>query len=719
MRRTQALVLALQAVLFSSILFAGLSIPGAHAQTPSLDYVLQDRPSDVMTPDAPVGAVPSSPRSDPLDLLELTIREPSEALFQFDIKTTHPWGGQSTVSDTFTGYDLILDFQPSGMREPVRILVHGWAGVDNPDAVRIFYVRLCATLTMFCPPDGDLEYTTGDVLSITLPKFFLTHETPLKAANARAWPDTIERDSQLANLYLRGVHGQRITTGLGPGEAAIADRAPDDGFAPPYIVRRGLGVRDLTVIPESTIVSSDGQTSINVAVKNTATHRRLIQLTATALPDDGQEAWGVEITPSLNLAAGETSNVTLRLDPHDGEANGIRSQKIRINATSVHEGGIGTIVEERFGAAPALVEGVNRVYIHSLPTPPSPYSGLPFVGSGPSFLSRNEKDPSADDSRLVAMFSQLSLLGAANPVVVKREAASATQVAGRWYDAFPGRAHVGSVPVEAHLEFQTDGASTGPLTMHVFDDHRVLLASGTMDASFESGRNPVELDLLWAPDATMIGGPVPHIEVLINYEPEAPSNAAVWAGQFALVPGLSYFDITVDELERSSRWLGGPRVTLSPAEARDAFVNPGRVTVFNVDLRNEDAAEQTVEVSLRNRSAEWNVEIRPATRLAIAPQQSVRLGIVVTAPGDASEGSRLLFELVAQRPDEGLDLSALTFMVVATSGVDIENETYAAGAGDADLGRRSGTGTPGVEWVGITAVVVGVAVGTRVRRRQD
>ena len=718
MRQPKFLASSVLIVVCFTMVVASWSLPTVHAQGPSDNYIVSDLASDVTTPDVPLGAVPPSPRSDPLDILELTITEPSEALFQIDVRTSQPWGGASTVSDTFTGYDLILDFQPTGFHEPVRILAHGWGGVDNPSAVSIYFVRFCATLSMFCTPDGDLKYTTGEVLSITLPKHYLTRDTPLKAASARAWPETVERGAQLANLRLQVSYGQRITSGFGPGEAAIADRAPDDGFAPPYVVRRGLGVRDLTVVPESTIISSDGQTSINVAVRNGATHRRLIQLTANALPGEGEEPWTVAITPSLNLAAGETANATLRLEPRGGDPHEIRSQTIRINATSMHEGGIGTVVEERFGAAPGLVEGVNRVFVHALPTAPSTFSGLPFAPTVPSFLSRTEKHPAADDARVIPLNSQMNLLGTADPVVVNRYTTTSTQHLGTWYDAFPGRAHVGSTPIRAHLEFQSEAASKGPLSVFVFDEHRVLLASGALPVTVDAGRNPVDLDLLWAPDATMIGGPVPHIEVLIEYKPDEPESLASWSRGFSLLPGVSYFDVTVDGLERSAGWVGGPRVTLSPRDARDAFVNPGRVTVFNVDLRNEDAAEQTVELALRNQSADWSVDIRPASRFAIGPQETVKLGLVVTAPTDAREGSRLLFELVAQRPGEGLDLSALTFVVVATSGVDIENETYAVNEDDAKLGAKAAGRSPGIGWIGLLAATVTVALARRTRNTE-
>jgi MYXO-CTERM domain-containing protein len=277
----------------------------------------------------------------------------------------------------------------------------------------------------------------------------------------------------------------------------------------------------------------------------------------------------------------------------------------------------------------------------------------------------------------------------------------------------PGEAGSGQLEIESPVAF--DASISVQLLQQDF-----VVAQYAGAQSLQQGRTIVEFPLAVLPAVTRLdprnGSISAFLEITSTDVRGTPASWAHFAGsEVALVPGTSWFQLPL-ERDTSIAPVDAPAaVSLAAAEDLEAFINPGRTQVFEFDLRNDDVMPLRLQVEVENRSAEWPIEVRPGSRFRLAPGESVRLGVLATAPTGMKEGSQVKFTVVAKEAETMVPVAAARIHVIVTTGVEIENETFESSSEDVVKLDSPGGKSPGVGWLGF-AIVFAIAVLARRRR---
>ncbi|MBW3583583.1 MAG: hypothetical protein KY455_10845 [Euryarchaeota archaeon] len=154
----------------------------------------------------------------------------------------------------------------------------------------------------------------------------------------------------------------------------------------------------------------------------------------------------------------------------------------------------------------------------------------------------------------------------------------------------------------------------------------------------------------------------------------------------------------------------GALVTMGVEGEKERFVNPGRSAVFNVTVRNEGLHDDLVTLAAIADSERWRVRLDPGDKLRLGRGEEATVRIAVQAPEDAEEKERLVVRLTATSGVDDLAQVSERFTATVTKGVEIAEHPDGTFS-DPPKEKKS----PGVPFVAIVALLVGVAVWRRRR----
>ncbi|MBI2077152.1 MAG: hypothetical protein HYT80_02100 [Euryarchaeota archaeon] len=711
-------------VLLRSLCFAVVAlllVPAVAAQDKKWEK--EDGPGDmVLTVGGQVTPVPAPPirHVNYGDLTHLTIDDPHEGYIEFRLRNQ---AGYVASPGTLGGVEEIIQhilFQPPNAQGWAGLAVYssvpGTSPASNPVTSRVNFCTDTDPARLSCFGESTLPFSVEEKeLVIKLPKKALTADGAPKGGRAAiVFPAALFAGDQLTRVHVRSYSTVPIVlfgsgTASGGRTVTFFDRLPNDGDGPAYVLKHGASPPDLEVrVLRAGLVAGE-ETLVPISIANKAPSKRLLNLTAEVL--SGGEGWKYGLTPALTLGSGKSANATLRITAPRGGTGDANRATFRIAAAIMNEPGRRSLVEASFVAGPALDAGRSTFYLHRGQTEtvlaPTAY------GESDAFLSRYETDPEARDDAGIHAGKRVGsgVSGFRFPFDFFD--------GGSLRDAIPNAASLRKAePIKGHFEFDVpidlQGRATFTLTA---GDGKVLLASGQKDIAFKAGKNVVDID-------AAIAGPFERLgpsdllsgDVLLASDPLVgfAGYFVSFADDFYMLPKTSHFTIPVDREAEVIIRPDLPRVSLAAAEDTEAFVNPGRKTVFEVDLLNDDTKAQNLVLLVDNKTLEWDVQILPGTDLRLRANESARLGIIVHAPADAKEGTKLQLSIAARLRETNELLSLLRLSALATSGVEIDNETFEVAAEDARKLATPDGRSPFPMFVAVGAVL---AVAALLRRR--
>lgn len=515
--------------------------------------------------------------------------------------------------------------------------------------------------------------------------------------------DALTRVRIIAHTQLLG-----YTTIGGEQPTELRDYVPNSEQAPDLVFEHPSVTDDLQLGLTQVGVVAGEENIVGLEIKNLADRKRLLELKVDIDEMDGD--WTVNTVPNVTVRARDTLNVTLRIVPPVPGAGALPTIKFQIRAVVTTEPGVLAVIPVQLVATKALDRGAHIWYAHTA-SPSGGLTGVPVAHDmltfRESWASRDENDPSAADELGVPMYAS----GGSNGIDF-----TAGLIAT---DGIPNPVRVEGSDAKAHLVID----SPFPMGVTVTSQIRtaeLLIAIGTADATLQRGNNEIDVPMPIDPLAKRLVPSDGYLQWEVTLHRAGLDGLPLaFVGIFDypdLVAKQSWFDLPLVRETIIPPDPDLPDVSLTAAEDPDAFVNPGKRTVFEWDLRNEHETVVELELVVDNVTRDWNHEVGPAGKLRLPAGQSIRVAVLLDAPVGAKEGEICEFKLLLKAPDTGRVFAGGAARAIVTAGVDVENETFEVDEADLAAIRPPPEKSPGIEFVGI--LVVGVAV-AMMRRRRD
>jgi hypothetical protein len=685
-------------ILLVALSIALLSLPPvAFAQ--ANDYVVEDEAGDVSAGMAdtrqPVPAVDTLPY---IDVRKLEIRDLDEEILEFRLSNEEGFrpAPKDWQSSSYIGIQQIrhrVHFTVVGIgAQPTKVFLETdqlRLRIDNYTDAKTEVITTGVSLCVPLPGSQQCDYFSqfyiehrieNGVLVMPVPKEFLTsqaaeaHSSFGGAGGASALPPRLYPGDKLTEIHVVGEEPNEIfATGLGMPTVDVRDRLPNEGNAPDFTFTYPSATNDLVIhYPPWSVVAGE-ENVIQIQVDNKAPVKRIVNF---SLEQDllAGDPWPASISPSATIPAGLSTNVTLRVKApalKDGVGD-YASFKIR-----------GNVITQPGNVA------IRTVYLAATAPLDKQHSTLFFTGelfnsglpAGPSYgyglLTR--LDAVASQQTAPIPFQSYLSFGAGNSIQLMQYAWDNGGIPN------PASFRPGEQGA-AVLEVDSPAAFSGSLSVQLMQEDLVVAQHvGAIDLA--QGRTTVEAPLDILPDVKKLepaNGTLFLIIEITGSGPEASAvNLAHFAGQeVSLVPKSTQFRLPIDR-DYSVAPVAAPfKFSLAAAEDLEAFINPGKTQVFEFDLRNEETKAVRVELVPENKSADWNVEIRPGVRYRLAGNDSAHIGVLVSAPSTVKEGDQFTFQLRVRDSDTQLPVAVARIHLIVTSGVDIEDETFAAAGED-------------------------------------
>ena len=708
-----------------ALLLAWAASPTA-AQGATAPWNVSDAPNDVAAQAGPATTPPMPPAwfTPYLDVTSLSIADPDEEVIEFRLRTSGGFAPTAPVGhrSSFPVEHEIL-FQAPESSAGLSIFVESMRRDDQTplDPLYVVRVKLCGgtratTGTGFgaetiCNWRGRLDYRVEEgALVVLLPKLELTNRGSTKDQITQLLPPMLEPGMSLHGIRVRASANIEAVTGGVLAGLRFVDRAPNAGEAPPYVLRRGSPVHDLTIHFDRRGVIAGEENVLLVRVENLASHKRLVAFSVDVTKVEGDGVWTAEITPKATIGAGKTTNLTLRLRPSAAGLVGPSAAGIKVVGRILTEGGLLAITTWSLVASPPLGERHDRYYVHgfgvrqALQAPVTVPGG--FFEYASAVMTRHEALVGSKDEEPLP-FQQPGITG---DFMIGLFATGQDYFpnAARFR---PGEPITGTLVIDAPIDYE---ASLRTMVVYRSDQP---IADQTTPIMIREGRHAYTFSAPPLPSVTRLEPLDSHLGLALRIsKPGLGADLVTIANRLdrtSLVPKGSFLDLPlVREVARAGED-DLPAVFLGPAEDLETFINPGRRQVIEFDVRNEDPAPQAVVLAAENQSREWPVAVAPGREFVLGSNESVRVGFLVDAPIDAKEGDVLEFLASARSADGNRLLSDYRVRLIATRGVDIANETFEAD--DESLRKLSDhRSTPGIG-VGIVFLVIAAAA---LRRRR-
>ncbi|MBI2077151.1 MAG: hypothetical protein HYT80_02095 [Euryarchaeota archaeon] len=703
------------------------SLPPASAQEPGVVHK-EDAKNDVTFSAQQVNSpnLPDNEVTSYVDIHTLTVTDVDEETLEVRLKTGTPFvvmnGQKLQTYGIEEVYHQVFFSIPGAGGQPVQAQVnvrsiHVHVENNTPSkGFLVVYASLCfpSSLQQYqysCEYGGNQLPVSADggVLVARIPKEKLTQvgQEGERTRNANL-PGRLFPGDVLTDVYARAFLRPFFTGGGFLEVARFIDRAPDSGGLQ-ITLRFGSPAPDLKMsVPQAAVILGQ-ENQVPVLVQNLGTHKRIVNLTVDRLTAD--QPWTASVTPSVTLGAGKSANVTLRVTPPPAGTSDRLTAVLKLRATILTEPG--TIAIARLGlvAAPPLDRDHSTYFVVGRQW--NSFFGLPFpfLAWGEGGLTRSETDarfatatsfamsPSFGTSSGVTSFAFQSSLRSdpiPNAAVIR-----------------PGEPAQAVVDIEAPYPAAATLAITGQFGPQ-------LLFQTQKTITLAAGSNKIPFDVPILPSVQRLDPSNGTLRVDIRLSVQGADGAPYLTSYFGvngpkIVPKTTFVRLPVDR-EVPAVQAATAKVALSPAEELDGFVNPGRVQVVELDVRNEEPREMTLQLEALNVTEGWDVAVKPGARLRLASQDAVHVGVLIKAPADAKEGDALKFRLVVRDVVNDTLVAGQWIRSIVTRGVEIENETFEVAQDDAKkLDVPSGK-SPGLGL--LAALAATAAAGLLGRRRR-
>lgn len=669
-------------------LMALASLPTVSSQASS-PYEQTDPAGDVMLMGpggAPLGPAPSSPVSAYLDVVKVGINESGVENILIQLTTT---GGFRRFEDggfvsgfTRTIHGVVFQIPRSSTFARIDVLSYLADGETEPRVVTVYLCYVQTPDIRGCPFTflwGLRFQVVEGALEIELPKQLLTTQSRTGVYGPQVTlPERLHAGEALTRLL---AYGTSYPSGLEAPETrpvSLLDRVPNEGNLPPYELQNGSATHDLRLaMPQNAVIG--GQESIlRLEIRNLAGNKRLVNLTAqvTSTPSTG---WTFSMPPTVTVPGGASVNATVRVTAPASAENAVPTALVRVRGSVLTEPdtvALGTFFVQ---AVPPLDAAHSTFYVHHPKTFPFRIGGVPIpqevFGWYAGFNSRIEADPRADDTRMVYA-SQFGVSGFTSGYqgffVRSRE-------------TVPNAALVrAGEPAKVHLVIDSTLPMSTTVRFTLSTSDR-MIAQGEQAATLNSGKNVLEFDAPVAPDVRRLGPQDAPALFYVRIDHPLPAFfAPLIPGQrLGLVPRESWVRLPLDREQEAVVDPNLPKVALQGQEELESFVNPGRRAVFEFLVENQEQRRLALQLEAEGVRDPWTVGLAPAARISVPANGSARVGVVVDAPETAKEGEALEFQLVTRLVEDGRLVASAKIRVIATRGLDIENETFQASSEDA------------------------------------
>lgn len=708
-------IVAVFSMLVSSGMFVFAPAP-AIAQPADEAYVLADGVADVRfggngIPEPVPVPLPQTPGTDNVDIVEFGIAGEDELGLDVYLRLVR----------------LSLDPAQAALNYCNRYWVI--ADLEGTTASHAFSWTLCIDAYLG-PQTGVTEvgFSFQFVRNIDSPT---SYESQAQVANGFVnWPEG-RLEARISKDALRGLAPLNGTAAIAPatidrGDALVAiqvstqggglvpyfDEAPDGDTADPYTFRMPTANRIIaaslqaaggvpTQFPDGTPVLGDlvaaepgRETLVPITIINRNDATRLINLSVIMDDKSTENDWHPQIVPVVEVPAKEARVVNLV-----------------VNASAALPYRAQAVAKVR-GASVGFPDEVAAARIHILAgAPPGPERSTLYFHSRRPSLPQGVCVPQAECNHFFGKqwINAAQVDGLANQdeglpwecstvgVVIQRDG---TASCGYGFGAdMPLLAPLllnSSRPIRSSLLFRADQPFSVDVTLVVATMNGTLLAEGFAQGMVGA---PIEMEASVLEGAEEIerseGGILVGISLRVNL---------VGGGATAL---RDSFVFVLDESEMNFPFIIDPNATLVAAPAlaaafnfhaegeRQTFVNPGETALFNLTLINEGSLDGDVEVTGALSDADWSFDVRPAARFRLKPGESVRLGILVSAPKAALEGERAQLVLNATGIGTGMATSQIRLDLIATSASDFNDQSDDFVIDNADDGKILGTDAPG------------------------
>lgn len=636
-----------------------------------------------------------------VDLIGLEVSEPSDAVIRFRLTNSGGWRSLSSGSSQDGDVDHRIVWNAKGAPGKFVVTVRGAyqaSGLVGYHDAALCYTEAPTGVCSYGGWQGLLSAVRSGALEVDVNKRDLTKATRIVLPATRGLlPDGILPGEQLEGIHVlaQGRPPRPFVTGQPLVDVKWTDRMPDGTGTVNFRLTRAMPAIDLTVgHPGARFVVIGGETNeILIPVKNEASRKRIVEFEATARTAAATQ-WKHDVTPQVLLGAGEATNITLRVSPpssFDSYAEfGIRANIIS-EPGSFAEGSINVSVTQPFDAEH------RRFFLHRTAYPFQLewqlYGGLPDNG----WLTRRSEEPHARDDGLLAMTSQWS-------------PSDHRLIAQPGADRLPNNALVkAGAPAQVHLEFQTPVAFDAKARVSLMMGEQQL-GIQEKDLRLEAGLKAYDFSVPIDPKVRRITPQMGWFQARITFDHSGPDTlplhlAFVWGDvEYGLKPRASWIELPIEREPLPRVRVDVAKLALVAHGDTETFVNPGRSAVFEVELRNEDRKRIDASILVQNVTAGWIVDVRPVQRVQLEPNRSVLLGVVATAAKELPEGANASFQLVVIDAPSGEPIGSLGFLLTATRGIDIPDQTFSPRPEDADLLTLRGKGSPAPAWPLLAAV---------------
>lgn len=704
------------------------------AQDPAGDYAVTDPPGDVRSGHAPEAPSLPAGSAGAYDLLRLRIHDEDEEALRFELQVGDLRAPATFIDGALLDYVfLVVSFQidASGPRYELEWEVALPVLAPTNSGVRPAAARLCILLEdRPCTPQRVVAHVNWDdsTVGAWVPKDALSGRGPLPGTppQARAPPFDV-MGNQLFRLYAFSRPGASLQ---------LADRLPDTGDAPDYVLRHplavpamrlgfddpeayagpysvgvdGFAVLRFPVVP----VAAGTPAPVRLRLENAASSPRIVNLTLRYLEEGPGSAWGLRLIETLTIPANSTRLANLITDPSKIPFE--TTQLVQIAAISVAgEPGATAHTFRLVSAAPPPGPARRELFLHAVaPTEIGAAFGqtcrIPFCDGPLGWMNteRDEARATGDDGIMLQYSNDFN----------STELFAFHSVATFALDHPAPRDLVLDRRERATLRLQVRTAAPleGELSAIVLAGGEET-AIGSAAASWPgAGAHTVELGLPIVRPIDRIpkgGGMV----LMVELDFDRPYAAAYASDPPLLVPGASSLELpfVADPLAVSEPIAAGPTVIgLATDDAVQDFVNPNGTALFNVTVVNEGILEDEIHLEADADDDAWTAEIVPASDFRLQPGESARVGLYVRPPAGVLDGDMARITFNASSEADESARASLRFEVTVTSGVEIADEAglYRADP-DTDLhAAPSGLkGTPGFEAPFAGAALAAAAIG--------
>ncbi|MBW3583083.1 MAG: hypothetical protein KY455_08295 [Euryarchaeota archaeon] len=119
-----------------------------------------------------------------------------------------------------------------------------------------------------------------------------------------------------------------------------------------------------------------------------------------------------------------------------------------------------------------------------------------------------------------------------------------------------------------------------------------------------------------------------------------------------------------------------PTIQLVGKQDPESFVNPGKRTVFDLQLVNEGTERDDLQVDIDLSDPRWAARLEPCCRYRLDPGGTAPFSLILQAPADAGEGEVVIANLSAKSRNDSEVRTSISLRAIVTDGIGIEDEDY-------------------------------------------